>query len=77
MPGHSCTLLYGGNGPFFGFENGSLLTRTKFVEKVKEALALAGVDCKAYSDHNFCIEAATTAAKRGISHASNKSCWVG
>ena len=61
-----------GSGPFFRFENGTPLTRMKFVDKVKEALSLAGVDCTAYSGHSFRIGAATTAAKRGISDATIK-----
>ena len=40
--------------------------------KVKEAFALAGVNSKRYSGHSFCIGAATTAAKQGISDASIK-----
>ena len=59
-------------GPFFRFENGSPLTRSKFVERVKEALSLAGVDCTAYSGHSFRIGAATAAAKQGISDTTIK-----
>ena len=44
----------------------------KFLDKVKEALSQVGVDCTAYSGHNFCIGAATTAAKWGISDATIK-----
>ena len=58
-----------GVSPLFKLEDGSPLTRAKFVEKVKEALALAGVDSKGYSGHSFCIGAATAAAKQGISDA--------
>lgn len=61
-----------GTGPFFRFEDGAPLTRMKFVDKVKEALSQAGVDCTAYSGHSFRIGAATTAAKRGISDATIK-----
>ena len=61
-----------GVGPLFKFEDGSPLTRAKFVEKVKEALALVGVDSKGYSGHSFRIGAATAAAKQGISDASIK-----
>ena len=61
-----------GSGPFFRFENGSPLTRSKFVDKVKEALSIAGVDCTTYSGHSFRIGAATTAARRGISDATIK-----
>ena len=60
------------SGPFFKFENGTPLTRMKFVDKVKEALSVAGVDCTAYSGHSFRIGAATTAAERGISDATIK-----
>ena len=59
-------------GPFFRFENGSPLTRAKFVDKVKEAFSLAGVDCTAYSGHSFRAGAATTAAKQGISDTTIK-----
>jgi hypothetical protein len=61
-----------GSGPFFKFENGNPLTRMKFVDKVKEALSSAGVDCTAYSGHSFRIGAATTATKQGISDATIK-----
>ena len=61
-----------GPGPFFKFEDGSPLTRAKFVVKVKEALSLAGVDCTAYSGHSFRSGAATTAAKQGVSDATIK-----
>lgn len=61
-----------GAGPFFRFENGNPLTRTKFVEKVKEALSQAGVDCRAYSGHSFRSGAATTAARQGIGDATIK-----
>lgn len=59
-------------GPFFRFEDGAPLTRMKFVDKVKEALSQAGVDCTAYSGHSFRIGAATTAAKGGIGDATIK-----
>ncbi len=61
-----------GSGPFFRFENGTPLTRLKFVQKVKEALTLAGLDCSGYSGHSFRSGAATTAAKQGISDATIK-----
>ena len=32
-----------GSGPFFKFENGTPLMRIKFVDKVKEALSIAGM----------------------------------
>ena len=61
-----------GPGPFFKLEDGSPLTREKFVVKVKEALSQAGVDCSAYSGHSFRCGAATTAAKQGVSDATIK-----
>ena len=51
---------------------GPPLTRMKFVDKVKEALSQAGVDCTAYSGYSFRTGAATTAAKWGISDATIK-----
>ena len=36
-----------GPGPFFRFQDGKLLTRARFVSKVKETLTVAGVDCVA------------------------------
>ena len=44
----------------------------KFLDKVKEALSQAGMDCTAYSGHSFRIGTATTAAKWGISDATIK-----
>lgn len=61
-----------GNGPFFRFEDGAPLTSKKFVDKVKEALSRAGMDCTAYLGHSFHIGAATTAAKGGISDVTIK-----
>lgn len=53
-------------GPFFTFADGKYLTRSKFVEEVRKALAAAGYDCKKYSGHSFRIGAATVAAQRGL-----------
>ena len=39
---------------------------------MKEALTVAGIDCKAYSGHSFRSGAATTAAKLGIPDATIK-----
>lgn len=61
-----------GIGPFFRFEDRAPLTCMKFLDKVKEALSQAGVDCTAYSRHSFRTGTATTAAKRGISDATIK-----
>ena len=53
-------------GPLFIFADGRLLTRRRFVELVRAALASAGVDQRHYSGHSFRIGAATTAAAKGI-----------
>ena len=53
-------------GLLFHFEDGKLLTRDRFVEKVRQALTAANIDCKPYSGHSFRIGAATTAAKKGV-----------
>lgn len=42
-------------GMLFKFEDGKLLTQERFIAKVRAALTLAGVDCKPYSGHSFCI----------------------
>ena len=52
-------------GPFFRFANGVPLTRPRFVAKVKDALAKAGVDAGRY----FRSGPATTAAKLGDGRA--------
>ena len=48
-------------GPLFQFADGKPLTRERFVERVREALRLAGVDHNSYSGHSFRAGAATTA----------------
>lgn len=61
-----------GTGPFFRFQDGKPLTRVRFVARVRDALAKAGVDQSAYSGHSFRSGAATTAAKQGISDSTIK-----
>ena len=53
-------------GPVFRFEDGSFLTRQRFVDLVRDALKKAGVDQRQYCGHSFRIGAATTAAKKGL-----------
>ena len=53
-------------GPFFRMGDGSALTKARFVEAVRHALARAGVSSVGYSGHSFRIGAATTAAQAGI-----------
>ncbi len=55
-----------GEGPLFRFSDGRPLTRQRLVLTVKDALDKAGVDPGHYSGHSFRIDAATTAAARGL-----------
>ena len=55
-----------GPGPLFSFADGCPLTRSRFVARVRDALAAAGVDEGSYCGHSFRIGATTTAAKRGV-----------
>ena len=57
-------------GPPFKCSNGTPLTRDRFVIRIKEALARAGVDNSCYSEHSFRSGAATTAAEHGIPDAT-------
>ena len=50
----------------FIHENGSPLSRSTFVGKVKEALAAASIPQQNYSGHSFRIGAATSAAAAGV-----------
>ena len=60
-------------GPLFIFSDGRLLTRKRFVDLVRAALASAGVDQQNYCGHSFRIGAATTAAAKGIEDSVIKS----
>ena len=53
-------------GPLFLFSDGKPLTQARFVVKVKEALAAAGVDNSPYSGNSFRSGAATTAMELGV-----------
>ena len=53
-------------GPLFLFASGRPLTRKRFVELVRAALAQTDVDQRKYCGHSFRIGAATTAAANGI-----------
>lgn len=59
-------------GPLFRFQDGRPLTRTRFVERVREALQKAGIDSRHYSGHSFRIGAATTAAQEGVEDSTIK-----
>ena len=60
----------GDDGPLFHFLNGKPLTRERFVTKVRDALAAAGIEETKFAGHSFRIGAATTAAQRGINDAT-------
>ena len=49
-------------GFLFQFKNDRLLTKDRFVAKVRELLHQSGVDPKKYAGHSFRIGAATTAS---------------
>lgn len=53
-------------GPFFRFEDGSPLTKQRFVDRIQEALTRAGITTHGYSGHSFRIGAATAAADAGL-----------
>ena len=61
------------DGMLFKFEDGKLLTRERFVTRVRAALTAAGIDCKPYSGHSFRIGAATAAGKKGLLPATIKT----
>ena len=53
-------------GPLFIFADGRLLTRQRFVDRVRDGLEKAGVDQSKFCGHSFRIGAATTAASKGV-----------
>ena len=53
-------------GPFSVFENGTLLLRDHFVQEIKQALRVAGLDETANSGHSFQIGAATSTARARV-----------
>lgn len=57
-------------GMLFHFKDGRLLTRERFVAKVRSVLTAAGIDCKPYSGHSFRIGAATEAGRKGLPPAT-------
>ena len=52
--------------PFFRFHDGSPLTKSAFVERVRRALSSVGYQPGAYAGHSFRIGAATAALEAGI-----------
>ncbi len=53
-------------GPLFVFADGKLLSRSRFVDRLRTGLREAGIDPTVYCSHSFRIGAATTAAKKGV-----------
>ena len=53
-------------GPFFCLQDGPPLTKSRFVARIREAMAQAGIPTENYSGHSFRIRAATTAAQAGL-----------
>ena len=53
-------------GPFFRLQDGSALTKARFVEAVRRALLESGIAPEGYSGHSFRIGAATAAAQAGV-----------
>ena len=61
-----------GNGPgfLFKFQDGKLLTKTRFIEAVRSALDAARLEPKAFAGHSFRIGAATTANACGLNDST-------
>ncbi len=61
-----------GKGPgfLFQFRDGKPLTKTRFVDAIRSALATAGLNPKDYAGHSFRIGAATTAHSRGLNDST-------
>ena len=64
--------------PLFLFWSGAPLMRNVFISHLKEALTNVGIDLTQFAGHSFCIGAATTAAKRGLSNSpiEQLGCWA-
>ena len=59
-------------GPLFSFKDDRLLTRSRLVSAVQEALEVAGVGGTGISGHSFRIGAVTKAAKQGSTDSKIK-----
>ena len=53
-------------GALFQWQDGTLLSKTQFVEAVRQALTEAHLPAQDYAGHSFRIGAATTAAMAGL-----------
>ena len=54
------------SGPFFRRQDGSPMTKSFFVSRVRQALVALGLNPEAYAGHSFRIRAATAAARAGL-----------
>ena len=63
-----------GNTPgcLFQFAEGRLLTKQRFIQKVREALLAGGFNPSQFAGHSFRIGVATTAAESGMSDSTIK-----
>lgn len=59
-------------GPLFKFQDGSPLSKDRFIHIVHAALSNLGYDPSIYAGHSFRIGAATTATERGIEDSTIK-----
>lgn len=59
-------------GPLFIWQDGRYLTRQSFVQAIREALSMAGMEAKNYAGHSFHIGAATSAAECGLPESTIK-----
>ena len=68
----AATLAYLALSPgfLFKFRDGRPLTKARFVDAVRSALATAGLNPKDYAGHSFRIGAATTAHSRGLNDST-------
>ena len=54
------------SGPLFCWPDGSPITRSYFVERLKAALTFCNLDIKLYKSNNICIGAASWASAKGF-----------
>ena len=60
-------------GPVFQYADARPLTKVRFTDQIRDALATIGYDPKSYAGHSFRIGAASTAAERGVEDSSIKA----
>ena len=62
-----------GQGPLFVTADSKPVTKQRFIRKIREVLAKAGIDASGYKGHSFRIGAATTAAACGLNEGMIKT----